>query len=265
MSNIPAEPSRKKSSPPEINNAFYDDLGEKWYTDREGPVALLRAESRTKIAWIKALLSEKGLSPSARILDVGCGAGFISNALAEEGYDVTGIDLSGPSLETARRHQPKSKKIAYFQQDALHMDFMPESFDIVLMMDFLEHVDRPAEAVTEGSRLLKPGGIIFYHTFNRNLLSRLVVIKTVEWLTKDCPDHMHVYELFITPQELRNFCDQADVRVIKETGLMPVFWQWPFWKTIFQRRLDDGFSFTTCSSMLLGYMGMGIKAKRIHQ
>lgn len=77
----------------EINNLFYDDLGERWYNDDEHIIALLRAESKIKIDYVKRVLAEQKVKAGSRILDIGCGAGFISNDLASHGWAVSGTDL----------------------------------------------------------------------------------------------------------------------------------------------------------------------------
>ena len=94
---------------PEINNAFYDDLGHRWFEDDGHAIALLRAEGRLKLAYTHEVLARHGIGPGARVLDVACGGGLIALPLAEAGYRVEGIDLSGSSLEEARRRVPDAQ------------------------------------------------------------------------------------------------------------------------------------------------------------
>jgi 2-polyprenyl-6-hydroxyphenyl methylase/3-demethylubiquinone-9 3-methyltransferase len=179
------------SEKPVINNAFYDDLGERWYTASDDPVALLRAESRLRVPWVVEKISRDGAE--ACVLDVACGAGFLSNALALKNHQVTGIDLSVQSLAVAEKYDT-TKSVTYLAMDAHHLDFPDASFDVVCAMDFLEHVSDRNQVIKEFSRVLKPGGRFFFHTFNRNFLSWLIVIKGVEWFVKNTPDHMHTYD-----------------------------------------------------------------------
>ena len=101
-----------------------------------------------------------------KILDVGCGGGFLSNPLSELGHDVTGLDISQESLEVAKKYDT-SKRVKYIIADARKIPFPDNSFDVIISMDFLEHVTEVQEVVNEISRLLKPGGLFFFHTFNR--------------------------------------------------------------------------------------------------
>jgi 2-polyprenyl-6-hydroxyphenyl methylase/3-demethylubiquinone-9 3-methyltransferase len=85
-----------------VNNAIYA-LGDRWYSADDDPVALLRAESRLRNPWVAARVVTS-VGARARVLDIGCGAGFLANALAREGHEVTGIDASAESLVIAARH-----------------------------------------------------------------------------------------------------------------------------------------------------------------
>src|SRR4051812_49163755 len=102
-----------------VNNAFYDELGDRWYHDDRHAVALLRAESKLKTTYVLETLSQRGLRPGSRVLDVACGAGFVSIPLAAAGYAVHGVDLSDSSLEIARRRVPEAKNPQFDRDDAL--------------------------------------------------------------------------------------------------------------------------------------------------
>ncbi len=160
----------------EINNEFYNLYGDRWYTAKDDPIALLRAETKVKLPWVLKKVAERQFLPSeTKILDVGCGAGFLANPLSASGFNVTGVDLSEESLLVARRFD-STKKVEYMVADAYHLPFPDQSFNVVTAMDFLEHVDDPAKVVKEFSRVLKPGGLFVFHTFNRNLVAYLVII-----------------------------------------------------------------------------------------
>ena len=205
----------------DINNEIYNTLGDRWYTAQDDPVALLRSESKTKAPWVIQNIKEFfGNKKDLKILDVGCGAGFLSNRLALESYRVTGVDLSEDSLRIAKKYD-KTGAVEYQIADANQLPFKNNQFDVVTAMDFLEHVTNPQEIITEISRVLSPGGLFFFHTFNRNLLSHLVIIKMVEWLVKNTPKNMHVPNLFIKPQELMEYCRQNGMSICKMTGIRP--------------------------------------------
>jgi 2-polyprenyl-6-hydroxyphenyl methylase/3-demethylubiquinone-9 3-methyltransferase len=228
-----------------------------WYTAFDDPVALLRAESKVKTPWIVARLKSHGLTATAKVLDVGCGAGFLTNALAEEGFVVTGVDLSEESLQVAHKHDA-SHSVQYVSADAYHLPFADNTFDAVTALDFLEHVEEPQKVIAEISRVLKPGGLFFFHTFNRNLFAWLVIIKLVEWFVKNTPKNMHVLRLFVTPQELSCYCTAAGLDVKEITGLKPVFSSIPL-KSIFTGVVPESLRFELQKSLMLSYLGYSIK------
>jgi 2-polyprenyl-6-hydroxyphenyl methylase / 3-demethylubiquinone-9 3-methyltransferase len=236
-----------------VNNAIYDELGERWYAANDDPVALLRAESRLRNPWVaEKILRERGAN--ARVLDVGCGAGFLSNHLARQGFQVTGLDASRASLDVAARHDATGKA-TYLLGDAMSLPFASGSFDVVCAMDFLEHVEDPAAVVAEISRVLAPGGVFFFHTFNRNPLAWLVIIKGVEWFVKNTPKHMHVLRLFIKPDELSRMCVASGLRFVELLGSEPVVFSWAFWRMLMTRVVPPDFRFRFSRSTLLAYTG----------
>ncbi len=251
--NRPGAKWPKEKLPP-VNNAIYDDYGDRWYTADDDPVALLRAESRAKTPWIQQRLETQG---AKSILDVGCGAGFTSNALAASGFQVTGVDLSLSSLEAARRHD-SSGRATYVHADANHLPFPDAHFDAVCSLDFLEHVEDPARAIREIARVLKPGGLFFFHTFNRNWMSWLVVIKLVEWLVANTPRDMHVLRLFIKPRELNQMNLAAGMKTQEITGLRPVF-STLTWESLRTGVVPKGLRFCLTRSTALSYLGMAKK------
>ena len=241
----------------EVNNQIYETYGERWYTADDDPIALLRAESKAKLPWVLNEIQKIGAKNKQTVLDVGCGGGFLSNALAQNGLAVTGVDLSEESLRIAKAHDITGT-IQYLPADAYHLPFADQSFDVVTVMDFLEHVERPADVVKECARVLKPGGILIYHTFNRNWLAWIVIIKLVEWLVKNTPKDMHILRLFIKPKELENFCSEAGLSVQSVTGLRPVIMSLTL-KSLFSGVVPKTMKFKTTPSTLLSYMGCAKK------
>ncbi len=243
-----------------VNNAIYDGYGERWYTDKADPVALLRAEARTRNQWITAELAARYPDRSIRILDVGCGAGFLANALASKGYQVTGLDVSDSSLAVARRHDATGT-VEYRYGDAYNLEFTSESFEVVCAMDFLEHVEEPGRVVQEASRVLKPGGLFFFYTFNRNLLSWLIVIKGVEWFVRNTPSHLHRLRYFIKPAEMHRMCSRNQMSIVKCLGMAPKIFQTSFWKMLASGSVDDGFLFSFTRHTLIGYIGFATRGR----
>lgn len=242
-----------KIVPIPVNNAIYDALGERWYAANDDPVALLRAESRLRNPWVtQHIVAECGTG--ARVLDVGCGAGFLSNHLAREGFEVTGIDASQASIDVALRHDT-TRRARYLLGDALCLPFADAAFDVVCAMDFLEHVEDPGRVLTEVARVLRPGGLFFFHTFNRNPVAWLVIIKGVEWFVRNTPRHMHVLRLFIKPRELEQMCAANGLAVAVLHGSEPVVFSWAFWRMLFTRVVPADFRFRFSRSTLLAYTG----------
>jgi 2-polyprenyl-6-hydroxyphenyl methylase / 3-demethylubiquinone-9 3-methyltransferase len=230
-----------------VNNAFYDQLEEGWYDDGAHPIALLRAENAVRNPWI---LQTIGPSP-AHILDMGCGGGLLTNQLALAGHQVTGIDLSKPSLEIGRARDT-THSVEYLHGDALEVPLPANSFDAICAMDFLEHVEQPRQIVTRVAQLLKPNGLFFFHTFNRNFLSWLLVIKGVEWFVPNTPPQMHIYSLFIKPSELTAWCQQSNLQVEQLRGLTPR----PTLRGVFRRQIQKDLTFRFTRSLRTGYVGV---------
>jgi 2-polyprenyl-6-hydroxyphenyl methylase / 3-demethylubiquinone-9 3-methyltransferase len=237
-----------------INNAFYEDLGDAWYEDQIHPIALLRAENAARNPWILERIKTL-LGSSQDILDIGCGAGFLTNRLAMHGHRVTGVDLSMRSLEVAAKRD-LTQSVRYMQLDAFALPFPDHSFDVVCAMDFLEHVEMPEHIIREAARLLRPKGLLFFHTFNRNWLSWLIVIKGVEWCVPNTPRNMHVYSYFIKPSELKNWCEKSGLMVQEMRGLSPRISSTEFWKSLLTRKVDQKLEFCFTSSLTTGYVGV---------
>ncbi|HEX4950488.1 MAG TPA: bifunctional 2-polyprenyl-6-hydroxyphenol methylase/3-demethylubiquinol 3-O-methyltransferase UbiG [Blastocatellia bacterium] len=241
----------------QVNNDIYHHLGERWYHAKDDPVALLRAEGRARNPWVAEEI--RRAFPHAKVLDIGCGAGFLTNELAQCGFDVTGLDASEQSLAVASRYD-QTGRVHYQHGDAYHLPYADGSFAVVCAMDFLEHVEDPARVVAEAARVLQPGGLFFFHTFNRNLISWLICIKGVEWFVKNTPRDLHVHRLFIKPAELQAMCERAGMNVVKMRGSGPVIARRAFWKLLATGHVDDDFQFKFSNSTLLAYIGVARKA-----
>jgi 2-polyprenyl-6-hydroxyphenyl methylase/3-demethylubiquinone-9 3-methyltransferase len=242
-----------------INNSIYENLGDKWYLAKDDPIALLREESKFRNPWILESIQKHNKShKSSHILDLGCGGGFLSNFLSKKGYKVTGLDLAEDALKVARQFD-QTKNVNYIQGSAYHLPFKEGTFDIVCAMDFLEHVEFPQKIIKEISRVLKPGGQFFFYTFNRNILSWLFVIKGVEWILKKTPENLHVYHLFIKPEELEHYCKNNKLLVQTFKGVGPKILHRKFFKFILKREVPQDFPFTFKKSLCLGYLGHALK------
>lgn len=240
-----------------VNNDIYDTLGSRWYLAQDDPVALLRAESKSRNPWVLARILGEGTG-SSRVLDVGCGAGLLSNYLARAGLEVHGLDASRASLDVAAEYD-ETKSVRYVLGDALKLPYPDASFDVVCAMDFLEHVEQPAQVIAEISRVLRPDGLFFFHTFNRNWLAWLVVIKGLEWFVKNTPRDLHVLRLFLKPREVDAFCRQVGLQIEELHGSAPVVFSRAFWRMLWTRIVPSDFRFRFTRSTLLAYTGYAVK------
>jgi 2-polyprenyl-6-hydroxyphenyl methylase/3-demethylubiquinone-9 3-methyltransferase len=236
---------------------MYSALGARWYDADDDPVALLRAESRLRNPWVGKHIEDAFGGRPCAVLDIGCGAGFLSNHLAGLGHRVTGIDASGESLEVAARHDP-TRTVRYDHGDALALPYADRAFDVVCAMDFLEHVEDPDRVIGEAARVLRPGGLFFFHTFNRNWLSWLVIIKGVEWFVKNTPDDMHVLRLFLRPDEVQGMCRGHALETVELLGSRPKLGR-AFWVMLATGRVPTDFGFTFSPSTRLAYTGLARK------
>jgi 2-polyprenyl-6-hydroxyphenyl methylase/3-demethylubiquinone-9 3-methyltransferase len=242
-----------------VDNSLYDRLGARWYDADDDPVALLRAEARQRNPWLLGDLARMFPWRRCRVLDVGCGAGFLTNELARRGHQVVGLDAAADSLEVAAAHDVTGD-VNYVQGDARALPWPDGTFDAVCAMDLLEHVEEPGQVVEEAARVLAPGGRFYFHTFNRTWLAWLVVIKGVEWFVRNTPPHMHVLRLFVTPEELTATCEAVGLDVVELHGSRPRLGR-GFLRMLATGRVGRDVDFTFTRSLQLGYTGVAVKRR----
>ena len=146
-----------------------------------------------------------------RTLDVGCGGGILTEAMARAGAKVTGIDLSDKALAVARLHQLESGVDVDYRliaAEALAVE-APASFDVVTCMELLEHVPAPASTVAACAKLVKPGGLTVFSTINRNPKAYLFAVIGGEYVLRLLPRGTHDYARFLRPSELASFARRA--------------------------------------------------------
>ncbi len=243
---------------PRVDNAFYNGLGAAWHEGDTHAIALLRAETPTRLDYIRSALEREGLAPGARLLDVGCGGGLLANPLAAAGWRVKGLDLSLPSLEAARS---RSSGATFARGDALALDEDDASYDAVLLMDVLEHLEDPARAVAKAARVLRPGGLLFFHTFNRTPEAWLLAVKGIGFVSREGPRNVHDLSMFIKPAELEAAGARAGLVLRDLRGIRPVLGL-PFAWSLLHRRVHPAFAFTLTSSTRVGYLGRFVKDER---
>ncbi len=195
----------------------FDNVSQIWW-DPKGEMGTLHTINPLRTRFIMDHIK----TPNPRILDVGCGGGILSEALAKAGAQVTGIDLSLPSLEVARQHaQAGGLHISYRAVTAEELAAeQPESFDAVTCMEMLEHVPDPAKVIAACARAVKPGGRVFFSTINRTLKSLVAVILIGENILRLLPRGTHEYRKLIRPIELKTWSKQAGLEFVQIASLI---------------------------------------------
>lgn len=156
------------------------------------------------------------------VVDVGCGGGILTEALAGSGAHVTGIDLGQAALAAAEAHrQGAGLPITYRRIDAESLSGQcPAEFDVVVCMELLEHVPDPSSIVQACARLVRPGGHVFFATLNRTPLAYLLAIVMAERVLRIVPNGTHQYERFITPQELEGWARHSGLANSAFSGML---------------------------------------------
>lgn len=243
---------------PAVNNDFYSDLGDRWFEGDDHAIDLLRREGKLKTAYVREVFDRYGIGEGAGVLDVACGAGLISIPLADAGYHVEGVDLAEGALAAARRRVPDGAVATFRTANALDLDAEDDSFDAVLLLDMLEHVDQPDRALAEAGRVVRPGGVVVFSTFNQTPLAWLIAIHGFKFVVRDAPAHIHVWDLFIPPDTLRGHAADAGLAVEEVRGMRPAL-NGGLVRSVLRRRVDPAFRFTYSASQAVGYIGVAVK------
>jgi 2-polyprenyl-6-hydroxyphenyl methylase/3-demethylubiquinone-9 3-methyltransferase len=197
--------------------AKFSELAHRWW-DVNSEFRPLHQINPLRLEWINALASLK----QRQVLDVGCGGGILSDAMARAGAHVTGIDLATKSLKVAQLHalETQTPNVTYREvsAEALAAE-SPAQFDVVTCMEMLEHVPDPASIVKACATLVKPGGWVFFSTLNRNPKSFLFAILGAEYVLNLLPKGTHEYAKFIRPSELAAYCRSAGLVLQATKGL----------------------------------------------
>ena len=197
--------------------AKFSELAHRWW-DVNSEFRPLHQINPLRLEWINNLASINGKA----VLDVGCGGGILSDAMARSGAIVTGIDLATKSLKVAQLHalETQTPNVNYREvsAEALAAE-APAQFDVVTCMEMLEHVPDPASIVKACATLVKPGGWVFFSTLNRNPKSFLFAIVGAEYVLNLLPKGTHEFAKFIKPSELAAYCRTAGLTLNATKGL----------------------------------------------
>ncbi|TXI78973.1 MAG: bifunctional 2-polyprenyl-6-hydroxyphenol methylase/3-demethylubiquinol 3-O-methyltransferase UbiG, partial [Cupriavidus sp.] len=197
--------------------ARFEKLAATWW-DPRGEMGPLHSINPPRVRYIEQCAG--GLK-GKKALDVGCGGGILTEALAAKGADATGIDLAEASLEVAKLHGLESGIKANYQNipaEELARQ-QPESFDLVCCLEMLEHVPAPAQTVKACAQLTKAGGTVVFSTINRNPKAYALTILGAEYVMNLIPRGTHDYAKFIRPSELAQWAREAGLEVVAMKGL----------------------------------------------
>ncbi len=195
------------ADPAEIEK--FDRLAHRWW-DPQGEFRPLHEINPLRLDWIDRRASLAGKA----VLDVGCGGGILTEAMARRGARVTGIDLADKPLRVAELHRQESGlPVAYEKVAAEDLAARsPQAFDVVTCMELLEHVPEPSSLVAACTRLVRPGGLVFFSTINRNPKAYLLAVIGAEYVLGLLPKGTHDYRRFVKPSELAAWCRASGLR-----------------------------------------------------
>ncbi len=233
-----AQPSRN-------NLDIYDDVAAQWWSDDLRWVRTLKNLVPGRLSWFDRHIDWAG----CRVLDLGCAGGFMAEALARRGAQVTGIDPARQAIDAARRHAAHNDlSIRYDVGRGEELPYDDGAFDAVVCVDVLEHVQDLDRVMAEIARVLRPDGTLLFDTINRNPIARLATITVAEDFLRLLPKGTHDPAMFIKPAELRAAMRTAGLVPGRFTGLGP---------RGIDRRLDLTFGQLPLQTVL--YMGTAVK------
>jgi len=194
----------------------FEALASRWW-DPESEFKPLHDINPLRVNYI----SEKINLAEKQVLDIGCGGGILAEAMAHHGAKVTAIDKAEASLSVAKLHLLESKlDISYIDSTAEEFAAdKPEQFDVVTCLEMLEHVPDPASVVAACQRMVKPGGLVFFSTINRNPKSYLFAIVGAEYILNLLPRGTHDYAKLIKPSELAAWARDSDLELQDQIGM----------------------------------------------
>ena len=200
----------------------FDELAQRWW-DPDGPQKALHALNPARLGYVAGRVALR----DAAVLDVGCGGGLLSEALAQAGAKVVAIDLAPNLLKVARLHGLESGiKVDYREMPVEQLaGEAPASFDAITCMEMLEHVPEPASVIAACATLLKPGGRLFLSTLNRTPAAFALAIVGAEYVARVLPKGTHQYRDFIRPSELARWLRDAGLELEDVSGLMYEPWR----------------------------------------
>ncbi|MDY4478636.1 MAG: bifunctional 2-polyprenyl-6-hydroxyphenol methylase/3-demethylubiquinol 3-O-methyltransferase UbiG [[Pasteurella] aerogenes] len=198
----------------------FEKMAKSWW-DPQGDFKPIHQLNPLRLSYIQQ--QAKGLQ-GKKVLDVGCGGGILSEAMAKCGANVSGIDMSAAPLEVAKLHAQEQGLQIEYQLTTIE-DFLQkqtvlqaEKFDVITCMEMLEHVPHPDSVINACKALLKPNGTLFLSTINRTFKAWTLVVLGAEYILKMLPKGTHDYDKFIKPAELLHWTDKAELECQNMVG-----------------------------------------------
>jgi len=252
----PVDPSSAR-----MNDTFYENLGDLWW-DRKGQMSGLHEMTPVRGSYFDQILIRFwGMEnyPSRILIDVGCGGGILTEAMAGRGYQITGLDISGGALRVAKRHSAASGvAVKYGRSSAYHLAIKTAGVDAVVASDLFEHLHDFPRAISEMARVLRAGGVLVFDTVNRTWLSLLGGIWVVQKWLHLMPPCTHDWRMFITPGELKTVFSRFGLEVREIRGLSPAvhFLRLPY--ILWKRRKFGPYKLS--SDLRISYIGYAVKS-----
>ncbi len=209
-----SKPNTLNLDPAEI--AKFEELASRWW-DRNSEFKPLHDINPLRVGFIDRIAQLAG----KKVVDIGCGGGILSEAMAVRGADVTGIDMGEAPLKVAKLHGLESGVKVNYQRITAE-EFAEQhgaTFDVVTCMEMIEHVPDPSSVIRACAQLVKPGGYVFLSTLNRNPKSYLFAILGAERILKLVPQGTHDFNKFVKPAELASWVRESGLTLTEMTGL----------------------------------------------
>lgn len=221
--------------------ARFDRLGEDWW-DPQGPMRALHQFNPLRVSYLRRLIASRRMRRAGQgaagqtrrldglaVLDIGCGAGILSESLARLGAQMTAIDPASSNIAAARRHAQQSGLIIDYRcTSAEALAAEGTQFDVVLAMEVVEHVRDVKAFIATAAEMVKPCGLLVAATLNRTLKSYALAILGAEYVLNWVPKGTHKWAQFVTPRELATALHGAGLHIVEETGVSfdPLTGQW---------------------------------------